>query len=54
MRLRHLNQRHLLDPFAYLRDVLDRIPATPVSQLPRLLPDQWKAAPAATPVATAE
>ncbi len=47
-------QRHKVDPFAYLRDVLDRISATPVSQLPQLLPDQWKAARMASPLATAE
>lgn len=36
-------QRHKLDPFRYLRAVLTRIAATPVSQLPQLLPDRWKA-----------
>jgi transposase len=36
--------RHKIDPFAYLRDVLTRIAATPVSQLDQLLPDRWKAA----------
>jgi len=46
--------RHKIDPFAYLRDVLDRISATPVSQLPWLLPDQWKADRTASPAATAE
>jgi len=35
-------QRHKVDPFAYLRDVLARIAATPVSQLGQLLPDRWK------------
>jgi len=40
-------QRHEVDPYAYLRDVLTRLPATPVSQLDQLLPDQWKAARAA-------
>jgi transposase len=47
-------QRHKVDPFVYLRDVLDRISATPVSQLPQLLPDQWKAARTAPPVAVAD
>jgi hypothetical protein len=37
-------QRHKVDPFAYLKDVLTRIAATPVSQLRDLLPDRWKAA----------
>jgi transposase len=41
-------QRHKVDPFAYLRDVLTRIAATPVSQLDPFLPDQWKARQAAT------
>ena len=31
------------DPFAYLRDVLTRIAATPVSQLDSFLPDRWSA-----------
>lgn len=35
--------RHKIDPFAYLRDVLTRIAATPVSQLDQLLPNRWKA-----------
>ena len=34
-------QRHKIDPFAYLRDVLNRIAATPVSQLDQFLPDRW-------------
>jgi transposase len=40
-------QRHEVDPYAYLRDVLTRLPGTPVSQLHQLLPDHWKAARAA-------
>ena len=40
-------QRHQVDPFAYLRDVLTRIAAQPISRLPDLLPDHWEpAAPA--------
>jgi len=35
-------QRHKVEPFAYLRDVLDRVAATPVSQLEHLLPDRWQ------------
>jgi transposase len=37
-------KQHGLDPFVYLRDVLTRIAATPVSQLDPFLPDRWKAA----------
>ena len=44
------SKRHgvdLVDPFAYLKDVLARIAARPVSQLDEFLPDRWKAAHAA-------
>jgi transposase len=34
-------QRHEVEPMAYLRDVLGRIAATPVSQLDQFLPDRW-------------
>lgn len=37
-------QRHRVEPMAYLRDVLTRIAATPVSQLDPLLPDRWQPA----------
>ena len=37
-------KRHGLDPFAYLRDLLTRLPATPIHQLDEFLPDDWKAA----------
>ncbi len=36
-------ERHGLDPQAYLRGVLARIPAMPVSQLDKLLPERWEA-----------
>jgi len=36
-------QRHKVEPFAYLRDVLARIAAAPMSQLDRFLPDRWQA-----------
>jgi len=36
-------QRHGVNPFDYLTDVLTRIAATPVSRLVELLPDRWKA-----------
>ena len=31
-----------VDPYAYLRDVLDRISTHPYSRLDELLPDLWK------------
>jgi transposase len=33
---------HGLDPYAYLRDVLERLPITPASQIKDLLPGRWK------------
>ena len=35
---------HGLDPYAYLRDVLERVPLTPHSRIGELLPGAWKAA----------
>ena len=35
-------QRHRVEPMTYLRDVLTRIAAMPVSQLGTLLPDRWQ------------
>ena len=40
-------ERHQVNVFDYLRDVLNRIAATPISRLPELLPDRWQAARAA-------
>jgi transposase len=37
-------QRHQVEPLAYLRDVLTRIAALPMSRLPDLLPDRWQPA----------
>jgi transposase len=34
-------QRHGHDPFAYLRDVLERLPDLPQDRLAELLPDRW-------------
>ncbi len=45
--------RHGVNPFAYLRDVLTRLAALPVSQLPELLPNRWQAARDAANVASA-
>jgi hypothetical protein len=33
-----------IDPFAYLRDVLDRVSTHPMSRIDELLPDRWKPA----------
>jgi hypothetical protein len=33
-----------VEPWAYLQDVLTRLPATPDEQLSELLPDRWLAA----------
>src|SRR5439155_58293 len=49
-------QRLGVEPWAYLHDVLTRLPATPTGQLSDLLPDHWQAAQrakAATPPAPA-
>jgi hypothetical protein len=34
-------QRHRVDPFAYLRDVLTRFAPTPINELDQFLPDRW-------------
>jgi hypothetical protein len=34
-------KRHDIDPLAYLRDVLPRLPAHPADQLDEQLPDVW-------------
>jgi len=34
-------QRHRIDPFAYLRDVLTRFAPTPINELDQFLPDRW-------------
>jgi transposase len=33
-----------VEPFAYLRDVLDRVSTYPNSRIEELLPDRWKSA----------
>ena len=37
-------QRLGVEPWAYLQDVLTRLPTTPAGQLGDLLPDHWQAA----------
>jgi transposase len=34
-------KRHQIDPFAYLEDVLERLPAHPTDRLGELLTDAW-------------
>ena len=38
-------RRHGLDPFAYLQDVLTRLPSAQVEDLPLFLPNRWSAQP---------
>jgi transposase len=47
-------ERLQMDPWAYLQDVLTRLPATPPDQLPALLPDRWKTARQEAAAAAAE
>jgi hypothetical protein len=37
-------KRHHADPFAYLKDILERLPVPPAEQLGELRPDAWIAA----------
>lgn len=36
------------DPYAYIKDVLDRLPTQPASRIAELLPHHWKPAAAAS------
>jgi hypothetical protein len=38
-------KRNAVEPFAYLVDVLTRLPLTPASELRQLLPNRWKPQP---------
>ena len=42
-------QRHRIDPFVYLRDILRRLPTQPAERLAELLPDRWQPLPPALP-----
>jgi transposase len=37
-------KRHQIDPFAYLKDILERLPTQTADRLGELLPDAWVAA----------
>ena len=34
-------KRHQIEPFAYLKDTLERLPAHPADRFGELLPDAW-------------
>jgi hypothetical protein len=34
-------KRHQIDPFAYLKDILERLPSHLANRLGELLPDAW-------------
>lgn len=44
-------QRLGVEPWAYLKDVLTRLPTTPAERQAALLPDRWQAAHAAAATA---
>lgn len=42
MSLIHSAKLNRLDPYAYMRDVLERLPTQPASQITELLPHHWQ------------
>lgn len=42
MSLIHSAKLNGVDPYAYLRDVLERLPAQPASRIGELLPHRWE------------
>jgi len=44
MSLVHSARKNGLDPYAYLKDVLERLPTQPASRVAELLPHQWRPA----------
>jgi hypothetical protein len=42
MSLVHSARINGLDPYAYLRDVLERLPTLPASRVDELLPHRWQ------------
>jgi hypothetical protein len=43
MSLIHSAKLNGLDPYGYLRDVLERLPTQPASRIAELLPHRWQA-----------
>mgnify|MGYP005812163199 CR=1 FL=1 len=44
MSLIHSAKLNALDPYVYLRDVLERLPTQPASRIEELLPHRWQQA----------
>lgn len=42
MSLIHSAKLNGLDPYAYMRDVLERLPTQPASRITELLPHHWQ------------
>ncbi len=42
MSLLHTARLNGLEPFQYLKDVLERLPTTPASRITELLPYRWR------------
>lgn len=42
MSLIHSAKLNGLDPYAYMRDVLERLPTQPASRIAELLPHNWQ------------
>ena len=42
MSLIHSAKLNGLDPYAYMRDVLERLPTQPASRIDELLPQYWQ------------
>jgi hypothetical protein len=46
MSLIHSAKLNGLDPYVYIRDVLERLPTQPASRIEELLPHRWQLTPA--------
>ena len=42
MRLIHSAKLSGIDPYAYLRDILERLPTQPASRIDEFLPQRWQ------------